>query len=274
MRKLIFITIVFTFLTAPALADQFPGGNGEGWDGGAAMWERKSGYYAGNGGEFTIYRDGEPGFFLDNSDYAASTKGLTWTIGSTTYGGPQSFQTFCMETGEYIHEPMRIWVSEASIASPTVYGSGSHAWKGGTNIGDDLDAKTAYLYTQFAKETLSNYAYSGTVNKLNRSQTAGALQRLIWATEDEGGGDFTQTFQGITLNLLQQNLITSWNTGFTNSGWTGIGNVRVLQTFQLDTLGKITGLKQDQLYLVPVPGAVLLGMLGLSVAGLKLRKSK
>ena len=51
-------------------------------------------------------------------------------------------------------------------------------------------------------------------------------------------------------------------------GSSSIGNVRILQFCNSDG----TGYKQDQLYLVPVPGAVLLGILGLGAAGLKLRK--
>jgi hypothetical protein len=253
MRKLIFITIVCAFLTAPAaLADYY---------GGTAMWEQV--YSQGQGGEFRIRPDGPPGFYLSNSAYADDTK---------NQGAAGSFQTFCVETGEFIYEPMHIKVSETFVNG----NPGSHAWQGGVlSVGDDLNSDTAYYYTQFATGTLSGYAYSETVGGLNRSQTAGALQRLIWNIEGEGGAlTAASTWYGITLTTAQANLIASWQTAYTTSGWTGIGNVRVLQTYQNynPTTGDYSGLKQDQLYLVPVPGAVLLGMLGLGAAGMKLRK--
>lgn len=259
MRRVGLITVMlaFAFVATPALADL----HGLGYDGGTANWDRKSGYYAGQGGEFTIWG---PELLLSNSAYADSTSGLTW--GSVLR--PESFQTFCVETGETIYEPMKVWVSESSTTDLNNYGSGSHAWKGGTSSGDDLGAETAYLYTQFATGNLSGYAYTGIVGGLNRSQTAGALQRLIWNIEGEGGSlNAGSIWYGITLTAAQVSLITSWQTAYNDSGWTGIGNVRVLQ--MTTEYGR---LKQDQLYLTPAPGAVLLGMLGLGVAGLKLRR--
>jgi hypothetical protein len=172
---------------------------------------------------------------------------------------------------------MKIWVSESSVnestGEPGAYGTGSHAWQGGsyTNKGDNLDPKTAYLYTQFATGQLPGYAYTGTVGGLNRSETAGALQRLIWATEGEGGGNLGVSFMGVSLNDTQRALIGQWNSAWGSSGWEGIGNVRVLQLYYGGTACN-PEFKQDQLFLTPVPGAVLLGFLGLGAAGLKLRK--
>ena len=166
---------------------------------------------------------------------------------------------------------MNIWVSESSTTTPYVYGSGSHAWWGGVNgIGDDLDYETAWLYTQFATGNLFGYNYgSGGYASLTRAQTGSALQRLIWNIEGEDYGIVTSgsEFMNVTLTNDQANLISEWQTLFGGSGWSGIGNVRALQ---MKTSYDCRA--QDQLYLVPVPGAVLLGMLGLSAVGLKLRK--
>jgi len=258
MKKFVFIVLLSAFVSAPALA----GLHGAGDDGGTAYWDRKGGYYAGRGGEFTIWG---PDLLLSNSAYAGSTSGLAWS----GVGGPESLQTFCLETGEYVYEPMEVWVSQDDAAAGGGYGSGSHAYKGGTGSGDDLDAETAYLYTQFATGYLTGYAYTGSVGGLNRSETAGALQRLIWNIEGEGGNDFTKSYMGISLNNKQQTLISSWQTAYNSSGWTGIGNVRVLQ---MTTTSCGTQLRQDQIYLVPTPAAVLIGILGLGVAGWKLRK--
>ena len=251
------VCLLCLFVVAPAMADL----HGKGWDGGTASWTRV--YSKGRGGEFTLYNyTSTEKLLISNSAYASSTSGLA--------GHAESFQTFCVETDEFVDTGMRIWGSEAAVATPDVYGSGSHAWNGGANstTGDDLDPRTAYLYTQFATGQLSGYAYTGTVNGLDRNQTAGALQRTIWYLEDEVE-NFTSKFMDVELNSAQQTLTLSWLVEANTVNWKDIGNVRVLQLYK-----GTSALKQDQLYLqeIPVPGAVLLGLLGLSAAGIKLRK--
>ena len=251
MKKLsIFVCLLCLFVTAPALGDFY---------GGRVNYNRINGYYSGNGGEFTLSSDGGLGLLLDLSAYSSLTKNQ---IGPT---GLASFQTFCVETGEYVAQPMDIVVSTTSAEGI----SNSHAILGGEAVGDDLDPRTAYFYTQFATGNLSGYAYSGTVDGLNRAETAGALQRLIWWIEEEGGLlAANNTFQNITLSFDQADLIQAWLYEYTSSGWTGIGDVRILNTYNTTNGDRA----QDQLYLVPVPGAVLLGILGLGAAGLKLRR--
>jgi len=264
MRTVCFIFLLCVFFAGPAFADPTVG-NGPGYDGGQVYWGRIGSYYQGQGGEFTIYSDGGRGLLLSNSAYTAGTTG---GLG----GHSESFQTFCVEAGEYVAEPMNAWVSESSTVEPYVYGSGSHAWSGGVpGTGDDLDPQTAWLYTQFATGNLTGYNYgSGGYDSLSRAQTASALQRLIWSIEDEDGGlgvGEGTSFMGVTLSSTQADLIGLWNSEWASADWSGIGNVRVLQMKTLDG-----SLAQDQLYLVPVPAAVLLGVLGMGVAGLKLRK--
>ncbi len=229
--------------------------NGSGYSGGTAQEIRISGYYSGNGGEFTVYDSANTNLLLSNSAYSS--------LASDRGGYSGSFQTFCMETDENASNPMKIWVSTSNVDGS----SGSHAYGGGsnTNSGDNLDSKTAWLYTQFATGNLDGYAYSGTVNGLTRSQTAAALQWLIWTTEEESGSNVT----GLSLNTNQSELVKYWDGLYSNSNWTGIGNVRVLQNSTLNG-----GAAQDFLYLspVPVPGAALLGFIGIFIAGKKLRK--
>src|SRR4030042_2580948 len=102
----------------PALADL----HGPGWDGGTVSWTRV--YYQGRGGEFPLYPYTTDSLLLSNAQYASSTGGQS--------GGAKSFQTFCLESDEYVATPMKIWVSEASVnelnGSANAYGSGSHAW--------------------------------------------------------------------------------------------------------------------------------------------------
>lgn len=263
MNRLILIAALSAFAVGPVSADL----HGAGWDGGTASWTRV--YYQGQGGEFTLYPSTAGSLLLSNAEYAPSTRGQD--------GRPQSFQSFCLETDEYVASNMRIWVSESSVneATGVAEGTGSHAWQGGanTNLGDNLDPMTTYYYTQFAMGQLPGYAYTGTVGGLNRSETAGALQRLIWATEGEGGSNFSVSFMGISLNDAQRALIDQWSNAWRSSGWEGIGDVRVLQLYYGGT-GCNPEFKQDQLFLTPtpVPGAVLLGFLGLGAAGLKLRR--
>ena len=258
MKKVVFITTICTFLLAstPVLADFYAGtGN---------LTQTGSGYSSGRGGEFTL------------SDSSLSISAYLPGITSGIKGKPNSIQTFCLETSEYIAAPIDIWVSTTSIDESTgavgLPGSGSHAVHGSQTYGDNLDFLTAYLYTEFATGQLTGYDFGGGgYMGLNRSQTAGALQRLIWATEGEGGSDYTSGFFGVSLNANQQGLINTWLTEYSNSGWTGIGNVRILNNYTYAADGRLK-YKQDQLYLTPIPASVILGILGLGVVGVKLRK--
>jgi len=251
MRKLVFIAVLCAFFATPVLADPF--GHGEGYDGGTAYWDREDGYYAGQGGEFTI--EGA-GLLLSNSAYAATTSG----IGSDA----DSFQSFCIEMAENIYEPMEIWVSEASTTALTTYGSGSHAWEGGTGSGDDLDPMTAYLYTMFATGTLDGYNYTAGVARV---ASAAALQNVIWGIEGELSSWNPNSLTGLEEDFYDD----AYNAVYQTQTWSGIRNVRVLQMYR-DSDNCDYGRKQDQLYLTPIPGAAILGILGLGVAGLKLRK--
>ncbi len=265
MKKTIFTIIICASITTSALA----GPHGTAEYGGNANYTRLSGHYTGGGGEFTLYDSSTDSLLLSNSAYASTTSGLG-------VNKSESFQTFCLETNEYTLNDVDVYVSQSFKDGS----AGSHAYRGGSNVdpydgepdGDDLDSKTAYLYYQFAKGTLSGYDFgSGGYNGLDRSQTAGALQRLIWATEGEGGDDFTSVFFGISLNLDQQDLISDWSDDFDESNWpSGIGDVRVLQIVFETGCGTLH--RQDFIYVTPVPGAVLLGVIGLAVAGVKLRR--
>ena len=250
----IVVCLLCLFVAAPTMADYY---------GGTVNYTQLSNYSAGQGGEFSIEPDDV--LTLSNSAYAGSTKGKT---------SSGSFQSFCLEVGEHIYDNLHVKVSETYKDGTT---PGSHAYAGGEGDGDDLNTETAWLYTQFATGQLTDYAYTGTVDGLNRSETAGALQRLIWSMEGEGGGSgwsVNETlYYGVEIEDDQLDLIDLWETEFKNdTGWSGIGNVRVLQLYGSYLNDEYSCFRQDQLYLVPVPGAILLGILGLSAAGLKLRR--
>jgi hypothetical protein len=241
MKKLILITIVCAFVAAPALGDTYLG---------ISNITRKSGYYSGSGGEFSMYNS-----LLNTDGYSSKTKDLFADL------PPEEFQTFCIERDEYITIPdtVEVWISTTFRDGS----AGSKAVKGGMNTDDDddLDARTAYLYTQFATGQLSNYNWTGGTG---RAGSAEDLQRVIWNIEQE----LTVTFASGT---QEKAWLDEANAAVASGGvWDGkgIGDVRVLNL--VDPTSK-TDL-QDQLYYIPVPGAVLLGILGLGAAGIKLRR--
>lgn len=199
-------------------------------------------------------------------DYYTQTPGGEFTISSTTLSdamysddpvtrditlGPKntnSFQSFCLEKTET--------VSPGSTYSYTI-GTAAIGGGGGAAGGkDELDFRTAYLYTQFARGVLAGYNYTPGSQRVD---SAGALQNVIWYIEDE---------QGKTWSDGDASLEDTFYKAAVAAKWTDIGGVRVLNLY--DTKTKLNS--QSQLYLVPVPGAVLLGFLGLGAAGMRLRK--
>jgi hypothetical protein len=261
MKRIAFTAVLLCILAAapPVMADFY---------GGEVYWTRVANHYSGNGGEFTIYYNGPA--VLPNESYADVAKAQD--------GRSNSFQTFCVELSEYLQTPMDAFVS-------TTYADGTEGWthaiKGGGSFndtyspplttGDDLEPTTAYLYTLFASGKLSNYQYSGA----GRATSAGTLQKVIWYLEGEIG-NLTDSSGGFLLSSAQIAQANAWitqaNNAVNSGAWSGLGQVRVLNMWGVDpTTGQYVKLAQDQLY-VPIPAALLLGMLGLGAAGLKLRK--
>jgi hypothetical protein len=126
---------------------------------------------------------------------------------------------------------------ESLSFGPTYYVTLSHnAIQGGVGpAGDPLDAQSARIYNYWL-DTLAHTAGN-----------ADDVQNALWSQEGEGGSHnyLNDLATGSTAGVMVMNL------------WTNRDH---------------TGYAQDLLVRVPVPGAVLLGFLGLGVAGLRLRR--
>jgi hypothetical protein len=162
-----------------------------------------------------------------------------------------AFTTFCVQTNEYLYflpnNTFRVIGVSAQILQPT-----------GDPVKDNLQPKTAFLYSQFRAGVLPGFDYLNTLGQ--RNADADLLQKAIWQ------------YQGWinTENPVNNKFVAHANT----YGWTsGIGDVRVLNlAWETSTLGYERGTPaQDVLTIVPIPEPVFfqLGVLsGLGGLGL------
>jgi hypothetical protein len=207
---------------------------------------RTSGYYSGPGGEFTM----TPGAAL-------ASRIVTGTVSDISSA---TWQAFCVEYNEYVNVPGSYYGDINTFAAAGGLG-GQDGFEGpGGTASDSLDPRTAYLYQNFRLGTLlTSYSYTP-----SRSADAEALQNAIWYIEGEVTG-----ISGKAVTLYNEAVEATeigqlYNDGTTDgiATWTGIGNVRILNLW--DTPDH-TGNHQDQLTLVPTPGAALLGVIGLTL---------
>jgi len=262
MKRLIFIAVVCACVATPALADPEVRMHING------LYDV---YRVGAGGEFAAEIISTSAFnsALGVSNvldlYADSTKNQHSTS-DTAENGP-TFQTFCVETNEYIsdHE-----THEVDFADYAVEGGTGGAIDMGSFYADPLSQAAAFLYEQFAKGLLPNTIYNYTPGQ-NRANAAGALQKAIWTLEEESHSGTAYAFGDIS-GAIQQFLADEFNGGATAtismlSDWRANNSQYGVKVMNLHS-----GSAQSQLVLVPVPAAVLLGFLGLGAAGMKLRK--
>ncbi|MBP7051966.1 MAG: hypothetical protein KBE65_13210 [Phycisphaerae bacterium] len=232
MRKLLFIGVLCAVVASPALADLTLQIGYSGSNYGP--------YQTGLGGEFTVNPSG-----WDPLPYYADDKDLK------DVGVDGTFQTFCLERLETISA----YPSEYAVvlSDSAVYG--------GVGGADPLSIGTAWLYKQFQDGTL-DYAYDGTTAE--RKYDADLLQKAIWWLEGEKDGAENK-YTALAISQFG----SAANAKADNDGAYA---VRVMNLWDKNYVGVLGHQHQDLLVCVPVPGAVLLGLLGLGYAGRRLRK--
>jgi hypothetical protein len=164
------------------------------------------------------------------------------TIG--IYPETSTFSSFCVERDEYINYST---VYVVTISTDAIEGG-----VGGPSP-DPLSPQSAYLYSLWIDEVVEhNETY------------ADAIQKAIWYQENE-----ISSISGLAKVYSDEAeaAVVDGGVWFEKWGPDSIGDIRVMNLWTEQGCHA-----QDQLVRVPVPGAVLLGMLGLGAAGLKLRK--
>jgi hypothetical protein len=159
---------------------------------------------------------------------------------------PGLFETFCLEAHELLD--FEVGAFRADLNVQTTAGSPGYAGGAMGGINDPLDARTAYLYHHFIYQSLiTPYDYA---TEAVRIDDATALQAAIWFIEEES----SDPLAGKALLFFNEA-----NAAVNAGSWTGLGDVRVLNLYQVNN-GVRTEF-QDVLVIIPAPGAGLaLGM--------------
>lgn len=169
---------------------------------------------------------------------------------------PGVYSSFCLEKQEYF----TYGSSYYAVVNPNFQAiTGGNDWRGSFGSGraasaggaDTLDYRSAWLFTQFST---SNAGY----------QNQQAVQDAIYYIEAENNTGLVFNTNWSSSATVWQKYVAAANTAVLN-GWNTYGGVRVLNLF---SDAAMTRMVQDQLiYVVPAPGALLLGSVGIGLVG-------
>lgn len=182
------------------------------------------------------------------TDLPGNTGGGEFKLADTTNSADWII-TFCLQKTEYVD-----FSSNFVVGSINAYTLTDPNDKGGVNGKDPISSQTAWLYTQFANQTLQGYDYAntGTSAFASREASANALQRAFWGFEQEEALDMNNYYVKLAL--------ASTPTDF------GIGNVAVLNLYKYSATAPnhLGAEAQDQLILrTPEPATLALFGIGL-----------
>jgi len=202
-------------------------------------------YQTGRGGEFTL-TPVNPTSWLDLSHYGAGARDASGFTGS--------FQTFCLEGGEYIYPYSSTY---DAVVQPNAVSGGM-----GPN-GDPISVGAGWLYSQFASTNwVAGYGLSYNYTSLSgRRIDADLFQKAIWWLEGEEGISYSAS------NKFMAAVVSRFGSeaGAKADGGLNYG------VYALHLTTANGGPIQDQLYFkgVPVPdGGATVALLGFAIAGL------
>ncbi len=164
------------------------------------------------------------------------------SLGIYTQG--QSFESFCMEKNEFFHPGNTYAATISTVAKYNDYNTdyGYDPVAGG----DPLDARTAFLYTQFINNSFAaSYLTSGWEQQLQD-----AIHYIEQDRNDQANNPFV---------ILANAAVAPGGVWYGK----GIGDVRVLNVWNKDAVG--ASHVQDQLITVPEPATILLQIMGLGI---------
>ena len=192
------------------------------------------------------------------SDLPGTTGGGEFRL--TDVNNPEEWIiTFCLQKTEYMN-----FTSNFIVGSITDHTLTDPTANGGINGEDRISSQTAWLYTQFANNSLQNYVYGSTGNSVfaSREASANALQHAFWGFEQEETLDMNNYYVQLALNNTPSDF--------------DIGQVAVLNIYLYSATAPnhLGAEAQDQLTIRSVPEPATLTLMGIGLLGVSFTRRR